>query len=192
VDIEADKRDAPCLAVEVKGHQANAPALRNTFLMGLGQILIARTKYATWDVALALTEDYRRLAKNHADVFKSTGLGLIWVNRPSPSEVFWTDSLPLPVESWAEVYEEVLKRAAEADVRFREVGIRCSENLEHFKRPIRVRMDGRDVFVEGNLSANEIRRRVDRVLREIRNPGRFLTVVCDDGSDFRLPAAARP
>ena len=88
VDIEGC-RGSKVWLVEVKGDhvglsgkQLDAPnggALRNGFLTGLGQALVAKTRNPTAKVCLALTGMYRRLVHKYADVLIRQKFSVLWV-----------------------------------------------------------------------------------------------------------------
>jgi hypothetical protein len=90
VDIEAFIGDEVKYVVEVKGDQfrqsgalagkVNPGALRNTFFMGLGQILIARCRHERIPVSLALTEMYAGLVNKFADVLRHHNVSILWVS----------------------------------------------------------------------------------------------------------------
>ena len=90
VDVEAYRDDMLKHVVEVKGDQfnqsgsrtgqINGGALRNTFFMGLGQLLIARTRHSDIPISLALTKMFESLVDKYSDVLRNHGVSVIWVS----------------------------------------------------------------------------------------------------------------
>lgn len=79
VDCEAWRGPRVCHLYEVKGDQRNYGARRQSFLVGLGQILVARSHSPGVRATLALTSEYMNFVDKYADVLLRENIGVLKV-----------------------------------------------------------------------------------------------------------------
>ena len=79
VDCEAWKGLSLSWLIEVKGDQANDQAKRLSFLVGLGQLFIARSHWPKVKASLALTKKYEYLVEKYADVLSREKISILYI-----------------------------------------------------------------------------------------------------------------
>lgn len=111
---------------------------------------------------------------------------------PPPKQISWRNSPDrmISVSKWKEVFRKTLEKAILEHADFSQLPIKATQDKTEageFKSPMQLQAGNQDIYVESNLSASAIRKKVGNLLRAIGKPDKFLRIECADGSVFELP-----
>jgi hypothetical protein len=108
---------------------------------------------------------------------------------PPPKQITWSD-LPdtISLSKWKEVLRKTLERAFLENADFSKLPIKATQDkteANEFKSPMQV--GNQAIYIESNLSASAIRKKISNLLRVMGKPDKFLRIECTDGTVFELP-----